>query len=124
MMREVKFRAWDIKNKCMEDGFTGLYWFEHAGVREVKDGIGHGYTGDFIIMQFTGLRDKSGREIYEGDILRWWGHEVRNGRQIRPERFFPVSDYVKDVYRIACITEGTGEVVEVIGTIHENGDLL
>ena len=74
--------------------------------------------------QFTGLLDKSGKEIYERDIVKAYGYEVRNGHQIRPERIFAINDFIKDTYRLLCITEGTGETVEVIGNIYENPDLL
>ena len=76
-MREVKFRVWDKTEK--------IVWYEfNIGIG------GQSETKQFILMQFTGLKDKTGKEIYEGDILdnapqmikvcwdsiggKWFGH--------------------------------------------------
>ena len=62
-MREIKFRAWDNKqNKMRNDGFSIYY----DGSIQFADSI---ESKDFILMQYTGLKDKNGKEIYEGDIL-------------------------------------------------------
>ena len=66
-MREIKFRAWDETNKVMENNVNvnqgeavkrGYQWYSPANtVRDSK------------LMQYTGLKDKNGIEIYEGDIV-------------------------------------------------------
>ena len=57
MPREIKFRAWD-------GGFK-----EMRGPFDVHDLCEH-YNGDEILLQYTGLKDKNGKEIYEGDIVQ------------------------------------------------------
>lgn len=58
-MREIKFRAWDKRNKVM------LHSKELDGFFKVFPG-----SENEILMQYTGLKDKNGKEIYEGDILK------------------------------------------------------
>ena len=82
------------------------------------------WKNTYEVMQYTGLTDKNGKEIYEGDIVKWWGYEVREGKQIRPEKMFVISDFIEDAYKILCIIRGTGQVVEVLGNIYENPELL
>lgn len=66
MNREIKFRVWDKKQKCYRPCFLLNIWvvdpdctLNTAFLRE-----------SFIYQQFTGLKDKIGREIYEGDFLK------------------------------------------------------
>jgi uncharacterized phage protein (TIGR01671 family) len=72
-MREIKFRAWDKENKQMiydvQDNYDGFYFY---GGKECWGGCN--CFGDIIkrkipVMQYTGLKDKNRKEIYEGDIV-------------------------------------------------------
>ena len=64
-MREIKFRAWDITGKEMEE-LISLDLGSKPRARTVK---GFLCDGEFVLMQYTGLKDKNGKEIYEGDII-------------------------------------------------------
>ena len=115
MGREIKFRAWDEQTKTMVY-FTlpELYW--------MGEGTGdYDYPGDRPTTQYTGLKDKQGKEIYEGDI-------AKNGKYICVcEWRDKFTDYVfhatKNTHYSLNYSVG-GNVWEVIGNIYENPELL
>ena len=133
MPREIKFRVWDQVNRHMvtDENWRGYrvdIGLNSFGVSRQKKPGGNFLCcaeGDCILMQYTGLKDRNGKEIYEGDIYEYLGFEAANGKQIRPRRRRIVAsdEWVDACYRLRNIIEGSGSV-DVIDNIHENPGLL
>lgn len=68
-MREIKFRVWSkYSRKMFEEGF----YLSLDGDLFQNDELDYKNKSSFEIMQYTGLKDKNGKEIYEGDVVRTW----------------------------------------------------
>jgi len=130
-MREYKFRAWDswwdkmhyfdfTKNieATPDDELKGL-WILH------KEGSVYAIQDKIKIMQYTGSKDKNGKEIYEVDIVLY---DRNIHKDIDTAKFKVV--WAKDRYVLQeikhkyYIDDVTWELVEVIGNIYENPELL
>lgn len=133
--REIKFRAWDkhdMRYIIHEQDFIPVKVTNH-GVLKLnpyhKENFWEFQQHErFIIEQYTGLKDKNGAEIYEGDICNVSGHYV--GDYWQPESKGPV-EYENGSYLIAdefshelCEEDVFNHQFEIIGNIHENKELL
>lgn len=109
-MREIKFRAWSNQYKI---------WWEvvtiNFSTQEVLLPDGEWYHYD-ILFQFTGLLDKRGEEIYEGDVIEWEssGEKSRMVMEVKRDK---LGCQVRTIPYINATSE-------VIGNIYENPELL
>ncbi|AUM66427.1 hypothetical protein C0R09_18925 [Brevibacillus laterosporus] len=115
-MREIKFRMWDFENQEMING-DSLAFEEYAPISQLLSQKG--------IMQYTGLKDRNGKEIYEGDILKGKIYDYSPAK-----RFIGVLEYgysgflIKGVKQYKGMIDHPNAIYEVIGNIYENPELM
>ena len=133
MSREIKFRAWNKKGKCWIT-FGGVNYRYKNGTLDIID------SDNLIYEQYTGLKDKNGKEIYEGDVV-----DIRNGvvfldsMRTKHDGGFGISEVIwgwsgfwarpLNGGQCASMAEFVTEKedckdVEIIGNVHENPELL
>lgn len=131
IMREIKFRAWHKKEKRMShvNVFSQAEGWVHTpgehGCYEVWN------AGKYEIMQYTGLKDKNGKEIWNGDIVSLGSFDTLRAH-IEYQHCSFVLVHKKDSERKQYCDNGVSEPIfkncevslEVIGNIYENPDLL
>lgn len=118
MNREIKFRAWDEVSEKM------LNWNDFLDTNMKNTFIAPESTG-LILMQYTGLHDKNGKEIYEGDIVVDKEDEVMGEITWNEEE---ASFYFSILYENGTYEEEKlndwASVLEVIGNVYDNPELL
>lgn len=132
MSREIKFRVWDNYLKSYKDNYENrendseefylppkmLFLESLKSLQKDSD--------RFTIEQFTGLKDKNGKEIYEGDI-------IRDGSSVYQVLFGQYEDGLSQQVGIGFYLEQTNGFFQplcqnnkftILGNIHENPELL
>ncbi len=127
-MREIKFRAWDKDDKEMICGIN-KYLMNWDGL---NCNINRFFDGELPVMQYTGLKDKNCREIYEGDILDIGEPQIKKrsfGVVTYQQGYFgynapwlvgeeppiPLKEYCNEIFK---------ECVKIVGNIYENPEFV
>ena len=119
MKREIKFRAWNKKLKVMSTWEEILsVWGDH----EVVDLIRGNET--YELMQFTGLYDKLGKEIYESDIVEFIGHKNRVVGWTPDDHHYAGWYAIGGIRPLPIYSGKEPNTIEVIGNIYENPELI
>lgn len=134
MNRKIKFRAWDSEQKEM---------YLYGDIKDFTLGSVNRTDAGYIFMQFTGIHDKNGKEIYEGDVVSI--KELARSENDK-QRMIRGSDYVSSEYigvitwdnescDYSCVQQGQTiedavgfprheQEMKIIGNIYENPELL
>jgi len=121
MNREIEFRARLIKDK---------FWLDHFRISNCGSCIyGHGETykrDEVELTQYTGLKDKNGKKIFEGDVVKFWANPKNYGGY-KGHNYIAAVEWDQAFLQF-IFSDGHGlkdfEFLEVVGNIFENPELL
>ena len=133
MSREIKFRAWikeENKMVIVETIDFSEKSIQYLEKNEIIDAylLRTTFLEDIELMQYTGQKDKNGKEIYEGDILKYNFPYDGRLKHVSPVKFLETeaSFGIKDRYEneIPLYRITANNYFEVVGNIYENPELL
>jgi len=118
-MRVIKFRAWSKGDKVMIN-YVNSQTLDHGVLKDPDD--------DYIFMQFTGLHDCKGKEIFEGDLLRAIPIKWRDEFEAIKEVVFSDGKFCLEwemrISEEVCFISLDCFKLEVVGNKFENKELL
>ena len=123
-MRELKFRVWEEREKAYD---TWSYILDANGnlFRNAYGALIGCDKKDYIVERYTGLKDKNGEMVYEGDIVLdcYDGDDAFIVEWDKDTASFILTD-TEHILNVSFDNFYPDKYLEVIGNIHENGDLL
>ena len=133
MSKEIKFRTWDRVNKKM-GRLIKLTWDKDGNLNppfdysEIIHDDGSTYNGligaDFIVMQYTGIKDATGVEIYEGDIILFTFKTAGVHFTYKGKVIFEQFMFLVEIENGDCFSLNRISAINLLGNIHENPELL
>lgn len=120
MSREIKFRAW-TGEEIINRGLHDRNWYNWNN--KLVKGTHPNDKRELKVMQFTGLKDKNGKEIYEGDLLKCNGVTYKLIKHVSGA--YELYEILEDV--TSCTPYflfKQHEILEVVGNIYENPNLI
>ena len=121
-MREIKFRVWNTKTNKMITNVKEMGVFVLKSIYSIDEFLVIPTVEKYPLMQYTGLKDKNGVEIYEGDIVKDLRSFFKDARSY--SKVFYQEDRGRFVFGGWEIPAGMSHTFEVIGNIYENQELL
>jgi uncharacterized phage protein (TIGR01671 family) len=120
-MRVIKFRVWDKERKGFlhqididsDIIYVDTRWYIHGG---------HALDDNYVMQQYTGMRDKGGTEIYEGDIVKGLFKDTDYNHWDEIKASVVYCDRFAG-FSVGC-ENWVKQTIEVIGNIFENPELL
>ena len=115
MSREIKFRVYSTFHDKKE-----LMYLNKFTSKDLKS------CDNWKVMQYTGLKDKDGKEIYEGDVVRIWA-DPKDYNGYKGHNYIGVVEWDEFILGF-ILSDGHGlkdfEFIEIVGNIYENPELL